>query len=216
MGFDGVVALASLLCLWRAGALCDERLGWTLIGSALAGVSAGQAYLAATGTTAGMSSPADIGHLAFYPLAAAAFWHLANSRIAALRNRQLDGLAGLLTVAAVSAAVVFDRLLKTSHGSTSAVTLISLLGDMTLLGMIGALLSMAAGPPVALPVAWCSPWRVSRAVTCSLTHLASAAASVGPMRGCRSQPVCWHWHPGCAAVTRSASSAGSPAIGCSQ
>jgi two-component system, cell cycle response regulator len=142
----GGVGLASLLCLWRARALRDERLEWTLMGSALACATAGLVYLAVTGSSPGPFSPADIGRLAFYPLAAGAFWHLANGRIAALRNRQLDGLAGFLTVAALSAAVVIDRLLKTSHGATSAVTLVYLLGDMTLLGMVGALLAMAGWP----------------------------------------------------------------------
>jgi len=145
-----IAGLAAALCLWRGLMRRDERAGWLLMSSALTSFTAGQLYLSLAAPAAGPSfpSPADIGHLGFYPLAWAALWRLARARTSTLGSRRLDGVTSFLTVAAISAAVVVNPLLNLPHRSLPAVavTLAYPLFDLALLGLLGALVAVAGWP----------------------------------------------------------------------
>jgi hypothetical protein len=119
----GVVGLAAGLCLWRGFMLRSERAGWLLMAAALTSFTAGQVYLALVAPAVGEAfpSPADIGHLGFYPLACAALWALARGRTSTPGNRRFDALASFVTVAALAAAVVVGPLVKMPYRSPLAV-----------------------------------------------------------------------------------------------
>lgn len=145
-----VVGVAAGLCLWRAVMRRTERAGWFLMTAALTSFTAGQVYLDVVAPAAGAAfpSPADIGHLGFYPLACAALWALARGRTSTPGSRRLDAITSFVTVAALAAAVVVDPLLKMPYRSplAVAVALAYPLADLALLGLLVALIAIAGWP----------------------------------------------------------------------
>src|SRR4051794_11284833 len=143
--YNGVLLGAALLCALRATARREERLPWALLAIGLALYAGGNIYWSlalADLDEAPYPSIADGLWLSFYPLAYVAIVLLARSRMPRLGVRLwLDGLIAALTVAAISAAVVFKAVRVT--GGDVPVNLAYPLADMVLFGLVVGI--MAAG-----------------------------------------------------------------------
>src|SRR3954465_10926495 len=147
--YNGVLLGAALLCALRATARRQERLPWALLAIGLALYAGGNIYwslaLAAL-DEAPYPSIADGLWLSFYPLAYVAIVLLARSRMPRLGVRLwLDGLIAALTVAALSAAVVFKAVRASTGGDAWAIStnLAYPPADMILFGLVVGI--MAAG-----------------------------------------------------------------------
>jgi signal transduction histidine kinase/ActR/RegA family two-component response regulator len=149
--YDSLLFAASILCALRAVAVRRERLAWGLMACALFSWTAGEIYWDCV--FGALNSPpipsiSDAFWLAFYPFAAASLVLLARSR---LRNVSaamwLDGVTGALGVSAVSAAVIFDTVLRNTRGRLAVVAtgLAYPVGDLVLLATL-VLVSIASGP----------------------------------------------------------------------
>jgi two-component system, cell cycle response regulator len=144
---DVLLLVSSGLCL--AGGLRrrgTERLAWLLIGSGVLAWSLGEVYYTAVlwdESSPPIPSLADIGYLLFPPLALVGAVLLLRARARGVpRRRWLDGFAAALSVAALSAAIVFNTVLDNVAGDTAAVatSLAYPLWDLVLLGVfVGAL-----------------------------------------------------------------------------
>jgi two-component system, cell cycle response regulator len=147
--YDSVLLGAAVLVGIRAVARREERLAWGLIAVGLAIYSGGNWYWSlalADLEEAPFPSLADGLWLGFYPLAYAAIVLLARSRMPRLGFRLwLDGLIAALTVAAISAAVVFKAVRASTGGDAAAIAtnLAYPLADMLLFGLVVGV--MAAG-----------------------------------------------------------------------
>jgi diguanylate cyclase (GGDEF)-like protein len=147
--YDGVLIGCAVLCGLRVLARPEERLPWALLGIGLAVYAGGNVYWSlalANLDEAPFPSPADGlwlgGYLFFY----VGIVLLAKSRLPRLGARLwLDGLIAALTVAAISAAVVFKAVRNSTGGDFWAVltNLAYPLADMVLVGLVVGI--MAAG-----------------------------------------------------------------------
>jgi two-component system cell cycle response regulator len=140
--YNGLLLAAAAMCLTRALLVRAERVPWLLLGGALALWTTGDLYyyfFLSGDESVPIPSIADPFYLAFYPVAYAALALLLRSRMRELKgNLWLDGLIAALAVAALGAAVVFEKVLS-STGGTSLVVATNLaypLADMLLLAMI--------------------------------------------------------------------------------
>jgi signal transduction histidine kinase/DNA-binding NarL/FixJ family response regulator len=141
--YDGLIVAAALLCALRALSQRSERVAWALMACAIGSWAIGEIYYDAVLANASgpvpIPSVADIFWLAFYIPAYASVWLLVRSRLPNVSaGLWLDGVIGALGVASVSAAVVFDAVLRTSSGDFGVVAtgLAYPLGDLGLLGML--------------------------------------------------------------------------------
>ena len=147
--YDSVLVGAAVLCGMRAIVLPRERVSWALIAVGLALYAGGNWFwslVLADLEEAPYPSVADALWLSFYPLAYAAIAMLARSRLPRLGFRLwLDGLIAALTVAAISAAVVFKAVRASTGGDAAAIAtnLAYPLADMVLFGLVVGV--MAAG-----------------------------------------------------------------------
>jgi two-component system cell cycle response regulator len=147
--YDGVLLGSALLSGLRAAARREERAAWGLFALGLALYAGGNIYWSlalADLDEAPFPSIADGLWLSFYPLAYVAIALLAKARMPRLGVRLwLDGVIAALTVAAISAAVVFKAVRASTGGDTAAiVTNIAYpLADMVLVGLVVGI--MAAG-----------------------------------------------------------------------
>ena len=109
--YNGVLVGAAVLCAMRAVAQREERLAWSLIAVGLTLYAGGNIYwswVLADLDEAPYPSVADGLWLSFYPFAYVAIVLLVRDRMPRLGVRLwLDGLIAALTVAALSAAIVF-------------------------------------------------------------------------------------------------------------
>jgi two-component system cell cycle response regulator len=144
---DVVLLAASALCLaggWRRRG--SERAAWLLIGAGVLAWSLGEVQYTVVlwdDSSPPIPSLADIGYLLFplFALSGAILLLRAGAR-GMPRRRWLDGVAAALSVAALSAAIVFDTVLGHVAGDTAAVAtaLAYPLSDLVLLGVfVGAL-----------------------------------------------------------------------------
>ncbi len=140
--YDVVIVGAALVCALRALAQREERLAWTLMACAIASWAAGEIYydlFLANASSASIPSVADIFWLLFYIPAFASVVALIRVRLPQLPSSLwLDGIIGALAVASVSASVVFDAVLHSTHGSVGVVAtgLAYPIGDLVLLVML--------------------------------------------------------------------------------
>jgi two-component system, cell cycle response regulator len=147
--YDSVLLGAAVLVGIRVVARPRERLAWALIAVGLALYAGGNWYWSlalADLEEAPYPSVADGLWLGFYPLAYVAIVLLARSRMPRLGFRLwLDGLIAALTVAAISAAVVFKAVRASTGGDPAAIVtnLAYPLADMLLFGLVVGV--MAAG-----------------------------------------------------------------------
>ncbi len=151
--YDAVVVCAGLVCLVRASDAGRERSAWLFIAASVLAWAAGEIYWTAyieANPNAPYPSPADIGYLAFYPLAAAGLYKLLRARASELDWRLwMDGLIATLGTAALGAALIFEFVADRTSGSTIqvATTLAYPLGDIVLLSLVVGIAALTRWHP---------------------------------------------------------------------
>ncbi len=139
---QALILLSAAVCLLRATSVPRDRKAWLCASAALACWSVGDLYYQAWVAGAEdqpFPSPADAVWLCFYPFVYATLALLVRGRGRRFElTTWLDGLIGALSVAAVTAAVVFDPLVALTGGDAATVTtnLAYPIGDLLLLGFV--------------------------------------------------------------------------------
>ena len=153
---DVVLLLAAGACLARGVLVRGERAAWLLIGAGVLAWTSGELYYTAVlwdESSPPIPSPADIGYLAFPPLAFTGMLTLLRHRAKISPALLVDGIATALAVASLSAAIVFQTVLEHASGDLASVgtSLAYPLTDLILLAVgVGAL----AGTGWRLDRAW--------------------------------------------------------------
>jgi diguanylate cyclase (GGDEF)-like protein len=151
--YDAVMVSAGLACLLRAQGAGPERTAWVTIAAAVFCWAAAEIYWTVAildNPAAPYPSPADIGYLAFYPLAAAGVWLLVRARARELDWRLwMDGLIAALGTAALGAALIFEFVADHASGSALevATTLAYPLGDLALLALVVGVVALTRWRP---------------------------------------------------------------------
>jgi diguanylate cyclase (GGDEF)-like protein len=151
--YDAVVLGAGVACLVRASTYGRERDAWILLGLAILAWGAAEVYwsVAIEGNPdAPYPSPADVGYLAFYPLAYAGLALLVRARAHEINWRLwMDGLIAALGTAALGAAFVFDFVADKTEGSPLEVvtTLAYPLGDIGMLALVVGVVALTGWHP---------------------------------------------------------------------
>jgi signal transduction histidine kinase/DNA-binding NarL/FixJ family response regulator len=141
--YDGVLVLAAALCALRAVSRREERVAWALMACAMAFWATGAIYwdavLSTSAAAVSIPSVADVFWLLFYIPAYASVVTLIRARTPQISaNLWLDGLIGALGVASVSASVVFEAVLRSTHAASGVVAtgLAHSSGDLLLLALV--------------------------------------------------------------------------------
>jgi diguanylate cyclase (GGDEF)-like protein len=151
--YDAVVIGAGLACFVRASAYRRERSAWLLIGASLLAWGAGEVYwsLYIEGNPAApYPSPADIGYIAFYPLAYAGLAMLVRARAEEINWRLwMDGAIAALGTAALGTAFVFDFVASKTSGTSLevATTLAYPLGDIAMIALVVGVVALTGWRP---------------------------------------------------------------------
>jgi two-component system cell cycle response regulator len=151
--YDAVVLSAGLACLIRARAADRERGAWIAIAAAILAWAASEIYwtaFLAHNPSPPYPSPADVGYLAFYPLAALGVYLLVRARAHELDWRLwMDGLIAALGTAALGAALIFEFVADHATGSAVqvATTLAYPLGDMLMLALVVGVVALTRWRP---------------------------------------------------------------------
>ena len=151
--YDAVVAAAGFACLLRASRGGRERPAWLLIAAAVFAWAAAEIYwtLYIEGNAdAPYPSPADVGYLAFYPLAVAGLYLLVRAHADRLDPRLwMDGTIAALGTAALGAALIFEFVADRTEGSTLqvATTLAYPLGDVVLFALAVGVVALTRWRP---------------------------------------------------------------------
>ena len=146
--YYGLLAAASLTCLARSVFVRAERVPWLLLGIALSLWTAGDFYyyfVLSGRAEVPIPSIADAFYLAFYPVSYVALALLLRTRMRDFRGHLwLDGVIASLAVAALGAAVIFDKVLSTTGGSALVVAtnLAYPLADLLLLALVVAIFAL--------------------------------------------------------------------------
>jgi len=153
VAYDAVVVCAALACLTRALRGGPERAAWFAISASIFAWGAGEIWwtLYIEGNPdAPYPSPADIGYLAFYPLAAFGLYLLVRARAHELDRRLwMDGLIAALGTAALGAALLFEFVADRTSGSTIEVvtTLAYPFGDVLLVSLVVGVIALTRWRP---------------------------------------------------------------------
>jgi diguanylate cyclase (GGDEF)-like protein len=153
VAYDAVVVCAAFACLTRALRGGPERGAWFAISASIFAWGAGEIWwtLYIEGNPdAPYPSPADIGYLAFYPLAALGLYLLVRARAHELDRRLwMDGLIAALGTAALGAALLFEFVADRTSGSTIevATTLAYPFGDVLLVSLIVGVIALTRWRP---------------------------------------------------------------------
>jgi diguanylate cyclase (GGDEF)-like protein len=151
--YDAVVLGAGVACLLRASAFGPERRAWILIGAAILVWGAAEVYWTAFiegNPSAPYPSPADVGYLAFYPLAYAGLALLVRARASEIDWRLwMDGAIAALGTAALGAAFVYDFVVARTTGSDLqvAVTLAYPIGDIGMVALVVGVVALTGWRP---------------------------------------------------------------------
>jgi len=151
--YDSVVVCAALACLLRASRGGPERGAWIAISASILAWAAGEIWwtLYIEGNPdAPYPSPADIGYLAFYPLAVLGLYLLVRARTEELDRRLwMDGLIAALGTGAMGAALLFEFVADHTGGSAIevATTLAYPLGDVVLVSLIVGIIALTRWRP---------------------------------------------------------------------
>jgi two-component system, cell cycle response regulator len=151
--YDAVVLGAGVACLVRASDYKRERAAWLLIGLAILFWGAAEVYWTAFidgNASAPYPSLADVGYLAFYPLAYAGLAMLVRARAHEIDWRLwMDGAIAALGTAALGAAFVFDFVAEKATGNTIEVvtTLAYPLGDIAMVSMVLGVVALTGWRP---------------------------------------------------------------------
>jgi diguanylate cyclase (GGDEF)-like protein len=143
--YTGLFVVAFAIVAARAVLISAERLAWSVIALSLGAWSFAEIYFAAVAPE-GYPSLADVGWLAFYPLAYVGIVLLVRPRARSLAGTLwLDGVTASVAAAALGAAVLLEVVLRAAEGSAAAVAtnLAYPLGDMLLLSALFGVLSLA-------------------------------------------------------------------------
>jgi diguanylate cyclase (GGDEF)-like protein len=151
--YDAVVLSAGLACLLRALRGGPERAAWFAIAATVLSQAATEFYWTAVWAndpSPPYPSPADIGWLAFYPLAATGILLMVRARARALDWRLwTDGVIAALGTAALGAAFVFEFVADRTGGTPlqEAVTLAYPLGDISMLALVVGIVALTRWRP---------------------------------------------------------------------
>jgi diguanylate cyclase (GGDEF)-like protein len=151
--YDSVVVAAGIACLLRAYLVPRERAAWVLIGLGILVWAAAEVYWTGyilNDPSAPYPSPADIGYVAFYPLAAAGLAMLVRARADQLDwLRWTDGAIAALGTAALGTAFVFDFIAEHASGTSlqMATTLAYPLGDILMLSLVIGVIALSGWRP---------------------------------------------------------------------
>jgi diguanylate cyclase (GGDEF)-like protein len=151
--YDAVVLGAGLACLIRASDYPREKAAWLWIGAAILSWGAAEVYwtiFIEGNASAPYPSPADIGYLAFYPLAYVGLAMLVRARAHEIKWRLwMDGLIAALGTAALGTAFVFDFVAGKATGTTleKLTTLSYPLGDIAMLSMVVGVIALTGWRP---------------------------------------------------------------------
>jgi two-component system, cell cycle response regulator len=151
--YDAVIVAAGLACLLRARESRTERGAWLVIGASVLSWAAAEIYwtLYIEGNaSAPYPSPADVGYLAFYPLAVAGLYLLVRARAEELDQRLwMDGAIAALGSGALGAALIFEFVADRTNGTSLevATTLAYPLGDIVLLSLVVAVIALTRWRP---------------------------------------------------------------------
>jgi diguanylate cyclase (GGDEF)-like protein len=168
--YDAVVVAAGLACLLKAYSPGAARAAWLAIAAAVLCWAAGEIYWTAriTGNpSAPFPSPADIGYLAFYPLAGLGLYLLLRVRARELDWRLwMDALIAALGTAALGSALIIEFVADHATGTTvEVVTLLAYpIGDVLLLGAVMGVVALTR-------------WRPGRTWTLLLAGMATMAVA---------------------------------------
>jgi two-component system cell cycle response regulator len=168
--YDAVVVFAGLGCLLRASRGGPERGAWIAIAASILAWAAGEIWwtLYIEGNPhAPYPSPADLGYLAFYPLAVLGLYLLIRARARELDRRLwMDGVIAALGTGAVGAALLFEFVADRASGSSVevATTLAYPFGDVLLVSLIVGVIALTR-------------WRPGRTWTLLLAGLAVMAVA---------------------------------------
>ena len=166
--YDAVILAAGFACLLRSRESDSERKAWLAFAASIFSWGAAEIYwtLYISGNaSAPYPSPADIGYLAFYPLAVGGLYLLVRARARELDPRLwMDGAIAALGTGALGAAVIFEFVADRASGSSleMATTLAYPLGDVVLLSL-------------AIGVVALTRWRPGRTWTLLLAGLVAIA-----------------------------------------
>ncbi len=153
VAYDAVVVCAGLACLTRALRGGPERAAWFAISASILAWGAGEIWwtLHIEGNPdAPYPSPADVGYLAFYPLAVLGLYLLVRARAGELDRRLwMDGLIAALGTGALGAALLFEFVADRTSGSTIevATTLAYPFGDVVLVSLIVGVIALTRWRP---------------------------------------------------------------------
>ncbi|HEX3240178.1 MAG TPA: GGDEF domain-containing protein [Solirubrobacterales bacterium] len=151
--YDAVVIAAGLACVLKGRASGRERGAWYAIAAAIFSWAAGEIYWTAAienDPTPPNPSPADIGYLAFYPLAILGVAQLVRARARELDWRLwMDGLIAALGTAALGASLVFEYVSDRTTGSALevATTLAYPLADIFTLALLVGVVALTRWRP---------------------------------------------------------------------
>jgi len=151
--YDAVILGAGIACLIRASDYKREHAAWVLIGLAILCWGTAEIYWTAlieNNPSAPYPSPADIGYLAFYPLAYAGLAMLVRARAHEINWRLwMDGAIAALGTAALGAAFVFDFVAEKATGSPIevATTLAYPLGDIGMVALVVGVVALTGWRP---------------------------------------------------------------------
>ncbi len=151
--YDAVVLGAGLACLIRASDYPREHAAWLWIGAALLSWGVSEIYwtlFIEGNASAPYPSPADIGYIAFYPLAYVGLAMLVRARAHEIKWRLwMDGLIAALGTAALGTAFVFDFVAEKATGTTLEMltTLSYPLGDIAMLSMVVGVIALTGWRP---------------------------------------------------------------------
>jgi two-component system cell cycle response regulator len=170
VAYDSVVLCAGLACFLRASRGGPERGAWLAIGASIIAWAGGEIWwtLYIEGKPdAPYPSPADLGYLAFYPLAVLGLYLLVRARARELDRRLwMDGLIAALGTGALGAALLFEFVADRTSGSSIevATTLAYPIGDVVLVSLIVGIIALTR-------------WRPGRTWTLLLAGLAVMAVA---------------------------------------
>lgn len=130
----------ALLCLWRAASSRSDRAVWSCVGVGLLFQAFGNRYyrsFLADDAFVSQPSVADLGYLAFYPLAGCAIVLLLGSRLRS-DSFVLDATVATLAVLSLVTALVLPDALTISGGDLGAIltNLAYPIADLVLLGLL--------------------------------------------------------------------------------
>jgi diguanylate cyclase (GGDEF)-like protein len=151
--YDAVVVCAGLGCLLRARRGGPERAAWIAISASIFAWAAGEIWwtLYIEGNPAApYPSPADIGYLAFYPLAVLGLYLLVRARAGELDRRLwMDGAIAALGTGALGAALLLEFVADRTSGSEIevATTLAYPFGDVVLISLIVGIIALTRWRP---------------------------------------------------------------------